>query len=195
MWQNISYLSGEHVPLFVFAVAVLTLLWLPFTLALFSLQWIQRASHYKVLRWVCKLMPFVDAFTGPFKDKHRYWAGALLLARCAVLLFVMNMSSNSAAAVASVAFLVCGIVVYLASIGHIYRKAHLSVLELSYFLNLGILASGTLYVRSSGGSQAALVDVSIGIVFVQFVCTVLCHAYLLVGTPLRSFVAKRIGHV
>ena len=89
VWErdgNIQYLTGKHIPLFVFAVAVLVLLWFPFTLILVSIQWLQKGTHYRVLCWVAKLKPFFDAFTGPFKDKHRYWVGALLLARCFLLL-------------------------------------------------------------------------------------------------------------
>ena len=62
---NINYLDTNHVILFVAALLFLVLLFIPYTVILFGIQWLQHFSHYKVLFWVNKLKPLFDAYTGP----------------------------------------------------------------------------------------------------------------------------------
>ena len=65
------------------------------TLSLVSIQWLQRISDYCVLFWVHRQMPLFDAYTGPYKHKHRYWTGLLLLTRILfILIFSLNISNN-----------------------------------------------------------------------------------------------------
>ena len=193
VWErdgNIQYLTGKHIPLFAFALALLILLWFPFTLILVSIQWLQRGTHYRVLCWITKLMPFFDAFTGPLKDKHRYWVGSLLLARCSLLLvFYIYTANGSGVAFFSIAFAVLIILVFLAATGSVYRSYYLTILELSYILNLGMLAIGTLYVWyiNNSGNQEALVFTSVSIAFLQFVVTVIYHACVQLRESLTKF--------
>ena len=70
------------------------------------------------------------------------------------------------------------------------QKKYLSVLENSFFLNLGVLAAGTLYIRLVGGSQEALVTTCVGIAFLQFVGIVIFHIVYFVITPLKSLWAE-----
>ena len=56
-----------------------------YTVFILLSQWIQRVSN-KVCRGLfCyvyyRLYPFVDAYTGPFTERHHYWTGLLLLIR------------------------------------------------------------------------------------------------------------------
>ena len=60
---NINYLDTNHVILFVAALLFLVLLFIPYTVILFGIQWLQHFSHYKVLFWVNKLKPLFDAYT------------------------------------------------------------------------------------------------------------------------------------
>ena len=84
---NIKYLIGlKHSILFVVAVIILLVLWLPYTFTLLFIQCLRRYSHHYGLRWVNKLTPFFDSYTGPLKDKHHYWIGLGLLARLVLLL-------------------------------------------------------------------------------------------------------------
>ena len=81
---NLRYLSSKHIPLFLFALAIVLLLWLPYIAVLLSAQWLRTQTHRKGLRW---LKPFLDAYYGPFKDKHHYWAGVLLVVRGVLFVF------------------------------------------------------------------------------------------------------------
>ena len=86
---NIDYLSGKHIPLFLVAMLVFLFLFLPYTFLLFCYQWLQAISHLRLFSWVnsARLKPFMDSYHAPYKAKHRYWPG-LLLVLCFVLLLV-----------------------------------------------------------------------------------------------------------
>ena len=193
VWErdgNLHYLTGKHIPLVVLALTVLIVLIIPFTFVIILIQWLNRGTHYRVLCWVTKLKPFFDAFTGPLKDNHRYWVGVLLLARCVILLivFVYTSNGNDTASV-SVTF---AALVILTIAGSKYRNNNLALLEQSYVLNLGLLVSGTLYVRyaSIDGNQEALFITSVGIAFLQFVATVIYHSWVQLRKPLTEIKSR-----
>ena len=81
-----TLIGPEHAPLFAVAAATLLFLWLPYTLFLLLGQWLHRFNCRLITRMLMKMKPFVDAYSAPFKDKHRYWFGALLIVRAAILL-------------------------------------------------------------------------------------------------------------
>ena len=90
---NIDYLSGKHIPLFLVAVLVFLFLFLPYTLLLLFCQWLQAISHLRFFSWVnsARLKPFMDSYHAPYKAKHRYWPGLLLVLRFVLLLvFALN---------------------------------------------------------------------------------------------------------
>ena len=192
VWErngNIRYLTGEHIPLFVIALAVLVLLLLPFTLVLFSIQWLQRGTQFRVLRWVTKLMPFFEAFTGPLKYQHCYWVGLLLFIRCTLLIVFSTTTGHKFTA--SLSSIAIAVFVLLAISGSPYRNTYLTVLEKSYILNLGLLSTGTLYIRySATGNQEALTITSVGIVFLQFVATVVYHCCVKLQDPVKRLITK-----
>ena len=81
---NVDYFKGKHIPLFI-AALLLLLISLPYTFILNFIQDLQHWSSYRVLFWVKRLKPLFDAYTGPHKDKHRYWTGP-----CMQYLLVMS---------------------------------------------------------------------------------------------------------
>ena len=192
VWErdgNIRYLTGEHIPLFAIALAVLVLLLFPFTLILFSVQWLQRGTQFRVLLWVTKLMPFFEAFTGPLKHQHRYWVGLLLFVRCTLLIVFSTTTGHKFTA--SFSSTAIAVFILLAISGSPYRNTYLTVLEKSYILNLGLLSIGTLYIRySASGNQEALAITSVGIVFLQFVATVIYHCCVKLQDPVMRLVIK-----
>ena len=193
VWErdgNLHYLTGQHIPLMVGALTVLIVLIIPFTFVMISIQWLNRGTHYRVLCWVTKLKPFFDAFTGPLKNKHRYWVGVLLLVRCVLLLIVfVYTSKGNGTALISVTFAALAI---LTIAGSKYRNNNLALLEQSYILNLGLLVSGTLYVQYANinGNQEALFITSVGIAFLQFVATVIFHAFIQLHKPLNKIKSR-----
>ena len=85
---NIDYLSGKHIPLFLVAVLIFLFLFLPYTLLLLFGQWLQAISHLRLFSWVnsARLKAFMDSYHAPYKAKHRYWPGLLLVLRFSLLL-------------------------------------------------------------------------------------------------------------
>ena len=88
---NVQYVRGCHITLFLFSLAVLTLLIIPYTFYLFTIPlfegplskfmcWCHRLSTYMKL--------FFDAHGGPYKDRCRLWTRFLLLVRVILALVV-----------------------------------------------------------------------------------------------------------
>ena len=181
---NIQYFVPKRIPLFLFALTIVFLFWLPYTSILLSAQWLRTKTHRKGLRW---LKPFLDAYYGPFKDKHHYWIGVLLVVRAvlfilfAFFLAIENNVNLLLVIVSSFSLAICPSIT-----GSLYRKTYLTALESSFLLNLGVLAAGTLFIRLVGGSQEALITTSAGIAFLQFVGILVFHAYRFVIVPLRN---------
>ena len=181
VWQydgNISYLSPAHTPLFLVALTVFILLWLPYTVVLLLVQYLRKKTHLRVLCWFTKLKPLFDAYLGPFKDKHCYWVGVLLLVR-AVLLIISAVNPNNAPKVNLLAIGGTTLVLqaYIATAGKVYRKKYVSFLENLFLLNLGALAIGTLYTGVNGQGHTAVVHTLVGITFLQFIGIIIFHGF------------------
>ena len=177
---NVNYLKGKHIPLFLTSLLALFLLFIPFTLLLLLGQWIQAQSERKCFKWISdyRVSTFLDVYHGPFKSKHRYWSGLLLVTRfCLLLVFAFNVNGNPH--VNNLAILVC--LIGLQSIifkFNVYKAWYLNVLEVSFITNLLILAIGTYYVEVSGGYQNALTYTSVSVAFATFFGIVIYHSCL-----------------
>ena len=171
---NVPYFSPPHSIIFLAAVGFLSFLLLPYTGILLFKQYLQKYTKYKLLQWIIRMKPFFDAYFGPFKDKHCYWVGILLLFRVVVLLvFAIVQDPN----ISLVAVNIAAALILLSKtvIGNVYKKWYLSIWENSFFINLIILSLMTLYFRASGGNQAALVYIAVSITFAQFIAIVFYH--------------------
>ena len=105
---NLKYLSLKHIPLFLFALINLLLLWLPYTVVLLSAQWLVTQTHRKGLHW---LKPFLDAYYGPFKDMHHYWVGVCLwFVECFLSQWQRRKQKRTTVGIAFLEF--CGIIVF-----------------------------------------------------------------------------------
>ena len=85
---NVDYILGKHISLFLMALLFFLFLFLPYTFLLLFGQWLQAISHLRLFSWVnsARLKPFMDSYHAPYKPKHRYWPGLLLLLRSVLLL-------------------------------------------------------------------------------------------------------------
>ena len=185
---NVSYFSVPHTLLFLVAIAFLLFLWLPYTGILLLKQFLQKYTNHKWLRWITKMKPFFDAHFGPFKDKHGYWFGIMLLVR--VKLFLVYAITQTNPNIGLLITAIVGVLVLLSStvVGNVYKKHFLSILENSFILNLTLLSLTTMYIRANGGNQAALVYTAVGTAFVQFVAIVLYH--VLIKRELRQLIQR-----
>ena len=156
---NVEYLKGKHIALFVAALLLLVFISLPYTTALLFIQCLQYRSRYRILAWVRRLKPLFDAYTGPYKDKHRYWPGLLLVVRVVLfLVFSLNVFGNPAISLLTIIITTfCILYFTIITYGGIYKNIVLNFIEYSFFLNLGILSSATLFTTLTDGDQTAVV--------------------------------------
>ena len=172
---NVDYLKGKHIPLFI-AALLLLLISLPYTAILIFIQHLQHWSSYRVLFWVKKLKPLFDAYTGPYKDKHRYWTGLLLLVRIVLfLIFSINVKSDQAINLLTISTAILCVLVYTSVIENIYKLWYLNALEFFSFLNLGLLSSATFYIRLIDGNQTACIYISTAIALATFITITFLH--------------------
>ena len=172
---------AKYIPLVLVAGVFLLLLFLPYTLLLFLGQWLQPKSHCCYLSWVRnpKVKAILDTYHAPYKPKHRYWTGMLLLLRCALfLVFAFNITGDSSINLLVISSTNSGILGWFTLSGVVYKSWYLNALEVSFILNLGVLAVATYHVSHSGGSQAAVVYASVGIAFLTFLGVVTYHLYM-----------------
>ena len=158
---NIGYLSNKHTPLFIGALVGLVVLFLPYTLFLTFSQWLRsKSGQCRILFWVnhYRVLPFLDAYHAPYTDKHCYWTGLMLLVRRTLfLLFAFNALADPSINLLAIGSVTAILHIVYALLGNkIYKTWYLNALELSFVVNLGILALATLYIRSTGGSQNAV---------------------------------------
>ena len=173
---TMPYLQGRHAYLFMFSLLTLIFISFPFTFLVLLSPYLQVLSARKMFRWVNKLKPFLDAYQGPYRDKHRYSTGALILTRGVLFLFyTFNYLYR---------FLLVLIVTMLIFLGYgwissggVYKKWTLNLLEFSYFLNLGTLSAATLYIGVAGGSQAVVAYTSVSIALLEFLGIVVVNVY------------------
>lgn len=190
---NIEYFSSQHSILFLTAVIILLLLWLPFTLVLLTHQHLRRKSHLKYLNWINRWKPFFDAYLGQLKAKQQYWVGLLLIVRV-VLLLLLAATSTSVPRINLIAtgFLGVGLLTHWAVRGMPYRSKWLSLLEMTFILNLVLLAYLKLYTESDTVADMVVTYTSVGVVFVQFLGIVVYHVTVRLRTLYRQRRRQRV---
>ena len=141
---NIEYFSKERIPLLLVVLLVFFFLFLPYTLLLLFGQWLQAISHLKLFSWVNRLKPFMDSYHAPYKAKHRYWPGLLLVVRF-VLLLVFALNPQVDSNINLLAILVGAEILQLWAwvSGGVYKNWCLDALKGSFALNLIILGAAT----------------------------------------------------
>ena len=170
--SNIEYLHGKHIPLFIAALLALLFLLIPYTLVLLFIQCLPKLDC-QIFFWVKKLKPLFDAYTGPYKDRYRFWIGFLLIIR--TLLFLIFTLGNPGLNLAAISVTsTC-----LAFTPAVYKKAWLSLLEYSLLLNLSAVSVATFYCRYTQFSckQAVVVYISVGAALITFVTIMVYHLY------------------
>ena len=120
-----------------------------------------------------KLKPLFDAYTGPYKDRYRFWTGFLLIVR--TILFVIFTLGNPALNLAAISVTsTC-----LAFTPAVYKKTWLTLLEYSLLLNLSAVSVATFYCRYTQFScnHTVVVYISVGTAFITFVGIMAYHLY------------------
>ena len=175
---NVQYLSGKHIPLFLFALLVFLLLFLPYTSVLIVSPYLQPYSERRFLSWIDdrRLKHFLRSYYAPLKDKRRSWIGLLLAVRFSLLLVFVSNSlgdpSINLVAISITSFLIVG---FKALCGTVYTNWCLDALDLFFEIKLGLFSVFTLYIMKVKGNQSVLSLSFISVSFLVFSVIVLCH--------------------
>ena len=143
---NIQYLKSKHLPLFLMSFLMTVIYIIPFTLLLLFGPLLQARSDYRILSWINKLKPLLDAFYGPYTSRYRYWPGILLIARMFSFgLFTWYALGDGASELVAVSVTILGLLVIWCIISHNssvspYQKKYLNYIELFILFNLGIFS-------------------------------------------------------
>lgn len=176
---NIMYFHDKHIPLGLAAVITILLFIIPYTLTLTFGQCLQRGACYQIVN---RLKPFLDAYTGPYKNKYHFWPGILLIARIILfLIFAFNVQGAPALNLLSVGLvssLLLGTVLYCG----VYKSSLHNLLEASFMLNIICLSTGMLYIQAVGGSQTAVSYTSAGATFAAFIAILTYHCLKSIST-------------
>ena len=185
---NIPYLQGKHIPLFLMSLVTIVAYIVPFTLLILLGPLLQAKSHFRILRWVNKLKPFLDAFYGSYTSSYRYWPGILLLARMGILVtYAVYSLGDSPFKLMTVSVVVAVLLVVWMLIGKtrstsLYQKRHLNYIELFFLLNLAIFTVTSIYhfhVTKSTWNQQSLAVGMVGSVLVAS-CSILVYQIFII---------------
>ena len=120
----------------------------------------------------------MDSYHAPYKAKHRYWPGLLLVLRFALLLvFAFNRQQDPS--INLLAIVVGGGILQLWAwvSGGVYKNWCLDALEGSFTLNMIVLSVATYHVQLSGGNQLAVGYISVCIALVTFIGILARHIF------------------
>ena len=182
---NIEYLKGKHIPLFAVSVAVLVFLFLPYTLILMFGQCIRSMPTQRrgVLRCIrsTAFISIMDAYHAPYKRKHRYWTGLMLLTRCVLFLAFATSDNRLLMNMYITTSILFGILTLKTFV--VYKNFQINILETCFLLNIAILSTTTLLLlendgSNSGGTICKCTSASISVSVTMFIGILAYHAYL-----------------
>ena len=178
---NVQFLRDCHLPLFLFSLAVLILLIVPYTFFLLTIPLFEGPlSKYMCCcqTFSTYTKPFFDAYGGPYKDNRRFWTGLLLLVRV-ILALVISLDIEPSKSLDVLTSLLIVIMFMHYIFKGIYRHFPLDYLEEFFILNLMFMAYMNVQTSNdnddSKGQMSSIVLVSIS--FVVFCGIIFYHIW------------------
>ena len=183
---NVEYGKGKHAALLSVALFLLLFFVIPYTLFLLFHPFYEKyLSNFRAFKktW-SRFKPVIDAYSGPMKDKYRFWPGLLLVARLALLLPVIFVDSI----IDSKSFLLCMLMTVLAVLlslsvcfGGFYRQWLNSVLETWFLFNLSMMLALSLNFDVDEKKAVIFYNVCIAVFTVTFISIIIYHIHLQVS--------------
>ena len=171
---NISYLGSRHRLLFIAALLVLFLLWLPFTVVLLLIPYLKRSSNSNITNWTNKFKPLFDSYLGPLNDGHHCWIGLTLFVR--VILAILAVAVQAMDPIINIDLSVIIALLLIILLHNAYRKTHNFVLELLFLTNIAV--TGVAYLSTTDVySRIVFTCVSGLTTFILFLIIVIFHTY------------------
>ena len=172
MWlmdSTIHFAEGYHIPLLIVAVFLLVVLLL-LTLSLLFIQFLARLSGWRCFRWVAKLYPFFETFTGPCTPNYAFWQGLMFTFQ--ILVYFQHNLEPSPISVA-ITGLVALVLAILSSVfpKGVYKKRSVNLFQFSLLVNFILLCTVHYINRASKNAsiQERPTQISIIIAFLSLV--------------------------
>jgi hypothetical protein len=158
-----------------FLAVIYLLLMLFFTLCLLFIQCLQKYNDRWYLRWVERLRPFFEAFTGPCHDDYRFCPGLLHLIRRLIYALNMHFNKNETYYREWRVFMTAAFCVLVMALACIFPRGVYKQwpLEFTFFLNLCILCVFLGYYKR----LYLPIFISVGLVMVTCFGLLLYHIY------------------
>ncbi len=181
MWRynhNVDYFSGKHFILLIVAALFFLLVLMPYISVLFLAPLLQKNNCISNILCRLKLQPFIHAYLISFKPKHCYWIGLSILTRAILLItfaFGQNRHLNLLFIVVTCVFAIS----MFAATGGIYDKKWKNMLEISFSINLAVLAASTSYALDFyvNSQREIATYISITVALLTFIGIVILHIY------------------
>ena len=171
---TLQYAKGKHLYLFSFALIVLVLFCLPYTLFLLLNPLFEK---YRLCSLLYKVKPVVDAYSGPMKDKYRVWPGLLLVAHIPVLLAVTFAENLIQFHYLLLSILLSVLVVILTCFRGAYNNRFYNFIE-TWFIFM-LTAMSVLAIASDSVRYTTIwYNVSIGVFTCSFIAIIGYHLYV-----------------
>ena len=131
---NLPYAQDKHLILLIVAVLVSVLLVTPYTLFLLFLPAMERMCPFCSRLWLQFLKPLCDAYSGPYKDKYRFWTGLLIVVR--IMVAAATIFLNAVAIRYIIMLTAIFLLMFTFTLNGTYKKRAFNVLESSFFVIL-----------------------------------------------------------
>ena len=186
---TLQYAKGKHLYLFSFALIVLVLFCLPYTLFLLLNPLFEKyLTKYRLCSFLYKIKPVLDAYSGPMKDKYRVWPGLLLVARTPVLLSVTFAENLIQFHSLLLSILLSVLVVILTCFQCVYNNRLHDFIETWFIFMLTAMVA--LAMASDSVRYTTIwYNVSIGVFTCSFIAIIGYHLYLKLDKRFPHFVS------
>ena len=190
-----EYLANKsHIGLFIFGLLVMILFIIPYTLLLSLTPYLMKLSHWRVFSWINRIKPLVDSYEAPFKDRYRFWTGAMLVYRIALVIVSTYFSQQPTMILLMIIIVHAGIVF---SGFAVYKSWVISAMETTLHVNI-IINSMAIYFLNLAErdfpSDFQIGDclpstISIGVSFLCFLVILLYNTF----KPLLLWTKRKMG--
>ena len=186
---TLQYAKDKHLYLFSFALIVLVLFCLPYTLFLLLNPLFEKYfTKYRLCSFLHKIKPVLDAYSGPMKDKYRVWPGLLLVARIPVLLAVTFAENLIQFRYLLLSILLSVLVVILTCFQRVYNNRLHNFIETWFIFMLTAMVA--LSMASDSVRYTTLwYNVSIGVFTCSFIAIIGYHLYLKLDKRFPCFIS------
>ena len=186
---TVEYLTGKHAVLFFVALLIL-LAGLLYTLLLLTWQCLLRCPRRRIkLIMSQKLSSFLQTYHLPYTPKYRYWTGLLLLVRVIIYLISgFNPTGDPRISLLSTALVMSFLFLYSIMFGvRMYKNWLINAMETITYFNVTAVSILTWYALDSNNKyQPIIINISVGITFIQLLLVVFYHTLKYLTSKLYS---------